>query len=207
MRVLLIALVLALALVGAGCGGDDDEASSETDTSIIDTVTDETTTDEETTDEETTTAEDDETVGDSLDSAACQELGGRRVAELARRLHGGRIGLRRGARAVGRRLQPVRRRGAGRDPGGPPDAGRGLRGVHPGDPGHRYRPGRDAVGGAGRRVAGGSGPPQRAGVHGGLAAVLGVVSRQLLVRKTGIPERGSRSRKSLRPLRGRHEKR
>ena len=74
MRVLLIALVLALALVGAGCGGDDDEASSETDTSIIDTVTDETTTDEETTDEETTTAEDDETVGDSLDSAACQEL-------------------------------------------------------------------------------------------------------------------------------------
>jgi hypothetical protein len=67
-RLLTLVVVLALALVGAGCGGDD-EASSDEDTVTFETTTDETTTDETTTDETT-----DETIGDSLESEECQEL-------------------------------------------------------------------------------------------------------------------------------------
>jgi hypothetical protein len=47
-------LVLAVALVAAGCGGDDDSSSASDDTTIEETLTEETTTDEETTTEETT---------------------------------------------------------------------------------------------------------------------------------------------------------
>jgi hypothetical protein len=66
-RLLTIAVVLLLALAGASCGGDDDEAASDTDTVTLETTTDETTTEDETTDE-------DETVGDSIASDECQEL-------------------------------------------------------------------------------------------------------------------------------------
>ena len=60
MRFVTIAVVLVFALVGAGCGGDD-EASDTTDTVITDTTT-----------EETTTEETDD-LGD-LASGECQEL-------------------------------------------------------------------------------------------------------------------------------------
>jgi hypothetical protein len=66
-RLLTLAVVLALALVAAGCGGDDETSS---DTVTIETTTDDTTTDETTTDEDTT----EETFGDSLASEDCQEL-------------------------------------------------------------------------------------------------------------------------------------
>jgi hypothetical protein len=46
-------LVLAVALVAAGCGGDDDSSSASDDTTIEETLTEDTTTDEETTTEET----------------------------------------------------------------------------------------------------------------------------------------------------------
>jgi hypothetical protein len=68
-RLLTIAVVLVLALAGASCGGDDEEAAGDTDTVTLETTTDETTTDEETTEETDT-----ETVGDSLASEDCQEL-------------------------------------------------------------------------------------------------------------------------------------
>jgi len=51
-RLLTIAVVIALALVGAGCGGDD-ETSAEGDDVAIETTTDDTTTDETTTDDDT----------------------------------------------------------------------------------------------------------------------------------------------------------
>ena len=47
-------LVLALALVAAGCGGSDDDSAASDDTTIEETTTTETTTDETTTDGETT---------------------------------------------------------------------------------------------------------------------------------------------------------
>lgn len=51
----LAALVAALALVAAGCGGGSEEAGEDTDTTAVtETTTDETTTDETTTDEGTT---------------------------------------------------------------------------------------------------------------------------------------------------------
>jgi hypothetical protein len=65
----MLAVVLALALVVAGCGGGDDETGGDEDTVTLETTTDETTTDETTTDEDTT-----ETFGDSLASEDCQEL-------------------------------------------------------------------------------------------------------------------------------------
>jgi hypothetical protein len=64
----MIALVLALALVGAGCGGDD-ESSSDTDT----VVTEETTTDETFT-LDTTTDETDTDATDGLATGDCEEL-------------------------------------------------------------------------------------------------------------------------------------
>jgi hypothetical protein len=69
-RWLTIAVVAlsALALVGAGCGGDDEEASDET--TLTDTVTDDTTTDETTTDEGTT---DEETTDDDLSGVLADE--------------------------------------------------------------------------------------------------------------------------------------
>ena len=69
MRWTAIALaLLALVLVGAGCGGDDESASDTT--TLTDTTTDETTTDETTTDDETTTGDD---LGD-LASGECADL-------------------------------------------------------------------------------------------------------------------------------------
>jgi hypothetical protein len=66
---LAIVLVLVLAVIGAGCGGDD-EAAEKTNTGVVtDTVgTDETTTDE------TTTDESDDTDSGSFASGECQEL-------------------------------------------------------------------------------------------------------------------------------------
>ena len=46
-------LVLAVALVAAGCGGDDDSSSASDDTTIEETLTEDTATDEETTTEDT----------------------------------------------------------------------------------------------------------------------------------------------------------
>ena len=43
-------LVIALALVAAGCGGSDDESAASDETTLEETLTEETTTDEETTD-------------------------------------------------------------------------------------------------------------------------------------------------------------
>ena len=51
-------LVLALALVAAGCGGSDDDSSASDDTTIEETLTDETT-------DETTTEDDETTDGDA----------------------------------------------------------------------------------------------------------------------------------------------
>jgi hypothetical protein len=65
-------LVAALALVGAGCGGGDDEGAGDTDTVVVtDTTTEDTTTDETTTDETVT-----DTDGSAFDfsSDECQEL-------------------------------------------------------------------------------------------------------------------------------------
>jgi hypothetical protein len=56
-------LVLAVALVAAGCGGDDDSSASD-DTTIEETLTEDTTTGGATTDEETTT---EDTSGDTTD--------------------------------------------------------------------------------------------------------------------------------------------
>jgi hypothetical protein len=63
-RAITIAVVLLLALMGAGCGGGDDEASGDTDTVLTDTTTDETTTD----DDETTTD------GSAFEAGDCSEL-------------------------------------------------------------------------------------------------------------------------------------
>ena len=70
MRLLTIAVVIALALVGAGCGGDD-ETSAEGDDVAIETTTDDTTTDETTTDETTT---DDDTGDFDFASGECRDL-------------------------------------------------------------------------------------------------------------------------------------
>jgi hypothetical protein len=72
-RVLTIAVVLLLAFLGAGCGGGDDEASSDTDTTTLETTTDETTTDETTTEDSTT---DGTTTGefDGFLAGDCREL-------------------------------------------------------------------------------------------------------------------------------------
>jgi hypothetical protein len=66
---MLAVLVAAFALVGAGCGGDD-EGAGDTETVITETTTDETTTEETATDETTDTS------GTDFDfsSEECQEL-------------------------------------------------------------------------------------------------------------------------------------
>jgi hypothetical protein len=64
-------LVAALALVGAGCGGGDDEGAGDTDTAV---VTDTTTTEDTTTDETTTETTDTQTdtgTSDGLASGDC----------------------------------------------------------------------------------------------------------------------------------------
>jgi hypothetical protein len=75
-RIALTVLVLAIALVGASCGGDD-ESASDTDTAVVettdDTTTDDTTTDDTTTDDGDTTSDDDVDLGDFL-AGDCQEL-------------------------------------------------------------------------------------------------------------------------------------
>jgi hypothetical protein len=67
-RLLTIALVLALALVGAGCGGGDDESSGDT----TNTTTEETFTFDTT--EDTETDETDTDATDGLATGECQEL-------------------------------------------------------------------------------------------------------------------------------------
>jgi len=66
---IVVVALTALALVGAGCGGDDEEASDTT--TLADTTTDDTTTDDTTTDDTTT-----DTDSDDLDLASgeCAEL-------------------------------------------------------------------------------------------------------------------------------------
>jgi hypothetical protein len=69
-----VVAVAALALVSAGCGGDD-EAASDT-TELTDTLTDETTTDEETTTDDTdeTTTDDDTDLSGVLADEDCLAL-------------------------------------------------------------------------------------------------------------------------------------
>jgi DNA polymerase/3'-5' exonuclease PolX len=64
-------LVLALALVAAGCGGGDDESSASDEPTIEETTTDEATT-EEATDDETTEAD----LSDVLEDEDCLALAG-----------------------------------------------------------------------------------------------------------------------------------
>ncbi len=66
-------LVLAVALVAAGCGGDDESSASD-DTAIEETLTEDTTTDEETTTEEST--DEDADVSEILDDEDCIALAG-----------------------------------------------------------------------------------------------------------------------------------
>lgn len=72
MRLLTIALVLALAVVGAGCGGDDESSGDTTDTTTEETFTFDTTEDTET--DGTETDETDTDAGDGLATGECQEL-------------------------------------------------------------------------------------------------------------------------------------
>jgi hypothetical protein len=65
-------LVLALALVAAGCGGGDDESSASDDTTIEETTTLEETTDDTTTDDATT--DDDVDLSGVLADEDCREL-------------------------------------------------------------------------------------------------------------------------------------
>jgi hypothetical protein len=70
-RLLTIAVVLVLAVLGAGCGGGDDEAGSDTDTAVTEeTITDDATTDETTTDD--TETDTDGSAG--LASDECRDL-------------------------------------------------------------------------------------------------------------------------------------
>ena len=66
-------LMLAVALVAAGCGGDDDEAASDT-TTIEETLTEDTTTDETTTDETTETSDDTTDLSGILEDEDCLAL-------------------------------------------------------------------------------------------------------------------------------------
>lgn len=70
MRLLTIALVLALAAVGAGCGGSDDESSGDT----TETTTEETFTFDTTEDTETDGTETDTDDTDGLATGECREL-------------------------------------------------------------------------------------------------------------------------------------
>ena len=66
-------LVLALALVAAGCGGDDDSSASD-DTTIEETLTEDTTTDETTTGDETTTSGETTDLSGVLEDEDCRAL-------------------------------------------------------------------------------------------------------------------------------------
>jgi hypothetical protein len=68
----LAVLVLAVALVAAGCGGGDDESSASDETTIEETLTDETTSEDTTTGSETT--DDDVDLADVLADEDCQAL-------------------------------------------------------------------------------------------------------------------------------------
>ena len=78
-------LVLAIALVAAGCGGGDDESASDT-TAITETTTDETTTDGTTTDDEDETTDTDDS--GTIASEDCLELGSA-AAALGQAFSGG----------------------------------------------------------------------------------------------------------------------
>jgi hypothetical protein len=75
-------LVAALALVGAGCGGGDDEGAGDTDTAVVtDTATEDTTTEDTTTEDTTTEDTETDTGGSgSLASGDCAELIGASAA-------------------------------------------------------------------------------------------------------------------------------
>lgn len=68
---IVVVALTSLALVGAGCGGDDEEASDTTTLTDTDTTTDDTTTDDTITDETTT---DDGSDDFDLASGECAEL-------------------------------------------------------------------------------------------------------------------------------------
>ena len=84
-RKLIVLLLAALALVAAGCGGDDNsEASGDTDTTVVEETTTEETTTEETTEETTS----DETTL----SGKCAEFAGL-GARISQAMAGGNAGL------------------------------------------------------------------------------------------------------------------
>ena len=68
-------LVLALALVAAGCGGGDDDSSASDTTTVEETTTDDTTTDETTTDDDTDTTGDFDFADEDCRSLAAAYLG------------------------------------------------------------------------------------------------------------------------------------
>jgi hypothetical protein len=74
-RLLTIAVVLLLALVGAGCGGGDDETAADTDPVVTETTAD-TTTDDDTTEDDTTDGDTtgDDTTSGIFSSGDCAEL-------------------------------------------------------------------------------------------------------------------------------------
>lgn len=85
-RKLIVLLLAALALVAAGCGGDDNsEASGDTDTTVVEETTTEETTTEETTTEETTSDE-------TTLSGKCAEFAGL-GAKISQAMAGGNAGL------------------------------------------------------------------------------------------------------------------
>jgi hypothetical protein len=67
-------LVAALALVGAGCGGGDDEGAGDTDTVVVTDTTEDTTTEDTTTEETTEDTETDTGGSGSFASGDCAEL-------------------------------------------------------------------------------------------------------------------------------------
>jgi hypothetical protein len=84
-RKLIVLLLAALALVAAGCGGDDNsEASGDTDTTVVEETTTEETTEETTTDETTTE--------DTTLSGKCAEFASL-GAKISQAMAGGNAGL------------------------------------------------------------------------------------------------------------------
>ena len=82
-RLVIVLAVLALSVVGAGCGGGDDESSASGDTTATETVTEDTTeetTTEETTEDTDTTASGGVLTGDCLEAVAAFAALGQAVA-------------------------------------------------------------------------------------------------------------------------------